>query len=460
MYKKALFLFRRDLRLDDNTALREACTSAETVVLGFVFDPRQTDTTKNEYFSEQGFAFLAQSLAELEKEIADQGGKLFFFSGESHQVVASLIEDDGIDAVFLNRDYTPFARARDEAIQKRATKGGVSTVLCDDYTLSPVIDIKTDSGKPYSVFTPFFKKASSFEVHEPIKNIATNFFSGKIKTAHSELQDHQTFLNKKLTLPPGRSAGLRALEGLANLRNYAVSRDLLAEYGTSQLSPHHKYGTVSIRETHHAMKRHHFDTAQFIAELYWRDFYFHIAYHFPFVFTKSFLPWAEHLAWVNDEIQFQAWKEGRTGVPVVDAGMRQMNKTGWMHNRARMIVASFLTKNLLIDWRWGEKYFASRLVDYDPASNNGGWQWSASVGADPRPLRIFNPYTQAQKYDPDACYIKRWVPELGTVDSALLTDGKERDFSVLAPEYARPIVSCRETYHRAREVYAQAKRYE
>lgn len=457
MHKKALYIFRRDLRVDDNMALRAACEESDTVLLAFVFDPRQTEPTENDYFSEHSFAFMVQSLAELEADLIKRGGALYFFSGRSDEVVRDLIKKDCVDAVYLNCDYTPFARARDHAIQKEAAASGIRTNLYDDYALSSIRELTTGGGKPYSVFTPFFKKASQSAPAHPVPHTTQNFFTGKIKTETVSLNLYADLLQKKLTISAGRGAGLKAIEGLSNLREYAASRDRLAERGTSQLSPHHKFGTVSIRETYHAMKRHRFDTSQFIAELYWRDFYMHIAYHFPQVFTKSFLPWGDRIEWINDEKKFDSWKEGRTGVPLVDAGMRQLNKTGWMHNRARMVVASFLTKNLLIDWRWGEKYFASRLIDYDPASNNGGWQWSASVGADPRPLRIFNPYTQAQKYDSDACYIKQWVRELGTVDSALLTDGVERDFSIIAPEYVRPIVSCKETYHRAQEAYRVAK---
>jgi deoxyribodipyrimidine photo-lyase len=183
----------------------------------------------------------------------------------------------------------------------------------------------------------------------------------------------------------------------------------------------------------------------------------YIGHHFPHVFGKSFQVWGDQIKWENDKKQFTAWCNGATGVPIVDAGMRQLNETGWMHNRVRMIVASYLTKNLLIDWRWGERYFASTLIDYDPCSNNGGWQWSASVGADPKPIRIFNPYLQAREYDPKAIYMKQWVPELQSVDSALLVGGKEIDFSTHVPNYPSPLISQKESYHRARDVYKQAK---
>ncbi len=454
--KKSLFLFRRDLRLDDNTALIEALKDSEEVMVGFVFDTRQTGK-ENKYFSENGFAFLVQSLAELEKEVQAKGGRLYFFEGLAHEVVASLIKDDAVGAVYLNRDYTPFARARDEAIEETALKLGATVHLFDDYTLSPIRTIATGGDKPYSVFTPFMRSAMKHPVHEPVPIKQKNYFSGTLTTPHVVLSAFASFLKRELALPAGREAGFRILKNASTLKGYEQARNMTAEKGTSRLSPHHKFGTVSIRETYHAVKKQKFDTTQFIAELYWRDFYLHIAWHFPRVFKESFLPWGDNIWWENDEKKFQAWCEGKTGVPMVDAGMRQLNEMGWMHNRARMIVASYLTKNLLIDWRKGERYFATKLVDYDPASNNGGWQWSASVGADPRPLRIFNPYTQAQKYDPEAQYIKEWVSELKNVAPALLSDGKEHDFSLIAPGYPPPLVGQKASFHRAREAYAKAK---
>ncbi len=457
-YKKTLFLFRRDVRLPDNTALIRALSESGEVVVGFVFDSRQTNEKENKYFSKKGFAFLLQSLAELDGEVEKRGGRLYFFEGLAHEVVSSLIENDGVEAVYLNKDFTPFARARDARIEKTAQKHAVSVHFFDDYTLSPIETVLTGAGKPYSVFTPFMNNAAKSPVPEPEKNAHTNYYSGKLKTKSIQLSKVSPLLKAKLTIAPGRKAGLRILQNLDALKGYESARNMVAEKGTSRLSPHHKFGTVSIRETYHAIKKQKFDSKQFLAELYWRDFYLHIAYHFPRVFKESFLPWANNIWWLNDKKQFKAWTEGKTGVPIVDAGMRQLNETGWMHNRARMIVASYLTKNLLIDWRWGERYFASRLVDYDPASNNGGWQWSASVGADPRPLRIFNPYTQAEKYDPSASYIKEWVAELQDVSPTVLTDGKEHDFSLLAPLYSPPLVGQKESFHRAREAYAKAKR--
>lgn len=458
MYKKALFVFRRDLRLDDNTALLAAASSAEEVMLAFIFDPRQTVAEKNEYFGTHSFSFLIQSLHDLTAEVKARGGKLHYFQGVPHEVIQSLVLKDSVDAVFVNRDYTPFAIKRDEEIAKTLVNTGTFFSEHDDYTLSPIRDITTGQGNPYSVFTPFFKNAAYHAVPSPKSfKKGAQINSAAPKTPSINLNTFNSFNEEPLTVLPGRKNALKTLKNMGHLKGYKEGRDIPSEHGTSRLSAHHKFGTISIRETYHSAVSLPFNTDQFIAELYWRDFYMHIVYHFPQVFGASFLPWGDSVPWVNDKEQFARWCEGKTGVPIVDAGMREMLQTGWMHNRARMIVASFLTKNLLIDWRWGERFFAKHLIDYDPASNNGGWQWSASVGADPRPLRIFNPYTQASRFDQGGEYILRFVPELKGVDPALLSDGKERDFSALAPEYPPPIVSCRDTYKRAQEAYRTAK---
>lgn len=456
-YKKGLFIFRRDLRLADNLGLLSLLRQTKTVVLAFIFDPQQIEARRNNHFSAPAFYFLLNSLDELAETVHTRGGKLFVLHGNHADVVANLIEKDEIDAVFVNKDYTPFSRKRDKAIADVCKKRDVVFERHDDVTLSPVETIRTKQQGLYTVFTPFMKRASAYEVPVPQKNNFSNYFSGKLKTTTKKLNDFTAHLDIDPVLHGGREEGLRFLHNLARLKNYKTNRNFPAEHGTSRLSAHHKIGTISIRETYHTVKKHEGLGSQFVSELYWRDFYYYIAYHFPTVFTSSFLPWAKNIIWVNDKKQFRAWCEGKTGVPMVDAGMRELNTTGWMHNRSRMIVASYLTKNLLIDWRWGERYFATKLIDYDPCQNNGGWQWSASVGADPRPLRIFNPYTQAKKYDPEATYIQKWVPELCDVDTELLVDGKTQNFNKLAPNYPSPLVDQKESYRRAQEVYKKAK---
>lgn len=457
-YQKTLFIFRRDLRLEDNIGLLKSLDQSEAVIPAFIFDPKQVDRTKNEYFSEPAFQFLLTSLAELNTELQKKGSELYIFSGDPAEVTKLLIKKDKVEAVFVNKDYTPFARKRDKAIADICGEAGVVFERHEDVTLSPIEDIRTGQDTLYTVFTPFMKKAVGYEVAEPQQNNFSNYFAAALKTKTATLSDFQAEIgDMELMLTGGRTEALKLLKAGEHLKKYKQNRDLPAVEGTSRLSAHHKFGTISIRETYHMAVSVTGKGSQFVSELYWRDFYYYTAYHFPIVFKQSFLPWAKHLTWENDKKNFQAWCEGRTGVPIVDAGMRQLNTTGWMHNRVRMIVASYLTKNLLIDWRWGEQYFATKLIDYDPAQNNGGWQWSASVGTDPRPLRIFNPYTQATNYDPAAEYIKYWVPELKDVDSKKITDGKTQDFSEEVSSYPAPLIDQKESYHRAREVYKQAK---
>jgi deoxyribodipyrimidine photo-lyase len=457
LHKKAVFIFRRDVRLEDNLGLLKALAESEMVIPLFIFDPAQTDASQNPYFSKPAFSFLCQSLQELSEALERKEAKLFLASGNHADVVRMLIEKDQIDAVYCNKDYTPFSRKRDKAVADVCTEKNCSFFRCDDTALTPLEEIRTNTGGLYSVFTPFMKKASLYEIPTPVKNDKKNYYKGSLVCSTVQLSEYIPQEKNTYILKGGRREGLKLLTETHYLKNYSVGRNIPSEAGTSRLSAHHKFGTISIRETYHMAKQTVGVGSQFISELYWREFYYYIAYHFPIVFKKSFLPWAEHLAWKNNKTHFQLWCEGRTGVPIVDAGMRELLKTGWLHNRSRMIVASYLTKNLYIDWRWGERYFATALIDYDPSQNNGGWQWSASTGADPRPLRIFNPYTQAAKYDMDADYIKKWVPELAEVDTQKLTDGTTQDFSLLAPNYPKPVVDQKESFHSARTMYAKAK---
>lgn len=456
--KKALFLFRRDLRLEDNLGLLAAHEAAESVIPAFIFDPRQIDRSKNKYFSEPAFSFLLTSLRELDESLHHRGSRLHVFHGDPAEIVSTLIAADGIGGVFVNKDYTPFARKRDKAIADRCEDANVPFHRFDDCALSSIETIRTNEDNVYTVFTPFMRKAAQASVAEPRRNNFDNFFTGTLDTSTVSLDQYRANCGgRDLILSGGRTEGLRLLRENDYLAGYDKNRNLPATDGTSRLSAHHKFGTISIRETYHKVKESPINTDDFISELYWRDFYLYISYHFPNVFKQSFLPWARNIVWLNDQTQFAAWCEGKTGVPMVDAGMRQLNTTGWMHNRSRMIVASYLSKNLLIDWRWGERYFAQQLIDYDPSSNNGGWQWSASTGADPRPIRIFNPYTQATKFDVDAEYMKKWIPELADVPAEKLTDGKTQDFSEYTDDYPAPLVDQRETYHRAMRAYKQAK---
>jgi deoxyribodipyrimidine photo-lyase len=457
-YKKSLFLFRRDLRLFDNKALSYALKESESVIPLFIFDPLHYDEKKNDYFSKKSFSFLLDSLLDLSISFSKKNADLFFLEGENIKVIKEVIEKEkDIDAVYMNEDYTPFAQKSKEKITSLLNKYSLPFCLYEDYALSSVKTLCTGNNSPYSVFTPFYKKALLF----------TESSSFVCKGKFSPLREKYNFVSlsfyrkyaEKGGQKGGREEGKKLLKKVKDILNtYEEERNFPSRNATTHLSPHHKYGTLSIRETYRTVEEStSFKKEQFLQELYWRDFYYHIAFHFPFVFERSFQPFGKYIQWENDEKKFSLWKEGKTGIPLIDAGMRELNETGFMHNRVRMIVASFLTKNMLISWQKGEKYFAQKLTDYDPAVNNGSWQWSASLGADPRPLRIFNPYTQALKYDASAEYIKHFLKECLPIEGKLLTDGKEKDFSLFCPLYFPPVLSVKDTYHRARNVYRDAK---
>ncbi len=436
-YAKALFLFHRDLRLHDNTALISACEKADTVLPCFILDPRQLE--KNPYRGLPALRFMRECLEDLEQQIKERGAKLLLFYGETHRIVEALLKGNRCDAFFSNRDYTPFARSRDSNIQALCAQLNVAFELCGDALIQEPEAVAKSDGTPYTVFTPFFKMARQLPVREPRKNEFKNFCDDSSKTAPAYLSEALPPSVETQAIKGGRAECKKVIATLPRFSKYAEERNFPAKPGTTRLSAYNKFGCCSIRETLYAMRSRLGDDSELIRELYWRDFFTHIAFHFPHVFGGAFHRKYDAVPWENDEKLFAAWCQGRTGFPIVDAGMRELNSSGFMHNRVRMIVASFLTKDLHIDWRWGEKYFAERLIDYDPAVNNGSWQWSASTGCDAQPyFRVFNPRLQSEKYDPECVYIKRWVPELASANPKLLhgLHDAETEF----PGYPTPIV--------------------
>ena len=419
----SLFIFRRDLRLHDNTALIEALKNSREVIACFIFDPRQLD--RNAFFSRPAAHFMVESLQELELELNARGAKLYFFNGIAERVVGELITSKRIGSVFINRDYTPFSRKRDERIVELCHRRKIAFHVLKDTLLTEPEEIATASGKPYTVFSPFFRKASSMGVRKATSNPNSNYYTQSIR-----LENRATYhllLNSKIeniAMHGGRSNALRVLERLGNYkRNYEREKDLPARSGTTGLSPHIKFGTVSVREVYHAIRKKLGGKHPLLRQLYWRDFFTHIAFHYPHVFGRAFHQEYDRIEWKQNDEGFRAWCQGRTGFPIVDAGMRQLNATGFMHNRVRMIVASFLTKDLHVDWRRGERYFARNLIDYDPSVNNGNWQWCASTGCDAQPwFRIFNPWIQQRRFDPDCEYVKRWVPEIEHLTASSIHD--------------------------------------
>lgn len=451
-HERSLFIFRRDLRLQDNTGLNLACAQSQEVVPLFVLDDRQIGSS-NAYRSKRAVAFMAESLLELHEALKAHGSGLVLEQGSPKEVVRALIKSHDIKAVYVNQDYTPFSKSRDAQLEQVCTDLGVAFVAVHDLLLTPPGSVLTGSGTPFKVYSAFVRAASKLPVATPVRSHHTHFAKLKNKASvESTLKPLLDQLQQRAR--GGRSEGLKLLRKLDQLRRYHVERDIPALGATSHLSAHHKFGTISIRETYHKAKELKLHP-QFIKELYWRDFFTHIADAFPHVFKSNFYPQFDGLKWKNNAEEFEAWCQGKTGFPLVDAGMRQLNETGYMHNRVRMVVASFLVKDLHIDWRWGEQYFANQLVDYDPCVNNGSWQWVAGTGVDAQPyFRVFNPWLQSKRFDPDADYIKRWVPELLEVSAADIHKWESASASSTV-QYPSPIVNHKERAEEIKKLFAQ-----
>ena len=409
---KTLFIFRRDLRLEDNTALIAALRASSTVIPCFIFDPRQIGDQP--YKSYSAIQFMVASLLELEEELIRKGHRLYIFEGEAGDIVGKIIKSEHIDAVYFNKDYTPFSQKRDEEISQICQKAGIACHSFHDALLNPPDAVKKDDGGVYSIYTPYARKAMTFEVPGPVTNTFKNYDDKPIAIEKRTFFNSMRLkINKNGLYPAGRLAALKILNNMDQFKQYDQERNFPGLSATTGLSAHHKFGTCSIRESYHAIRSVLGFDHTLIRELYWRDFFTQIGFHYPKVLGQSFHAQYDNINWENDPIKFQQWCDGKTGFPIVDAGMRELNTTGFMHNRVRMITASFLVKDLHIDWRWGEKYFAQKLIDYDPLVNNGNWQWAASTGCDAQPyFRIFNPWLQQEKFDPKAVYIRRWIPEL------------------------------------------------
>ena len=409
----SIHIFRRDLRLHDNSALLAALEKSQQVVPIFIFDERQLN---NPFRGDFAFRFLLNSLHELDLELQARGSHLYLFRGIAEKVLEQLLGLLPVSAIYLNRDYTPFSLQRDAAIKEICNSKNIEIQVFADALLTEPEWVHKEDGLPYTVFTPFKKRASKIAIAKPVSNDFQNFYKDPILCENPQLLD---LLMPKSGATPllhgGRNEGLKLLEQVATMDNYNEVRNIPALNATSLLSAQHKFGTISVRETYERAQNLDESNA-FVSELYWRDFFTHIAFHFPHVFGNSFREKYNDLNWKQNDTAFQRWCTGTTGFPIVDAGMRQLVQTGFMHNRVRMIVASFLPKDLHLDWRLGERFFANHLADYDPAVNNGNWQWAASTGCDAQPyFRIFNPWSQQQKFDPDCAYIKKWVPELAAL---------------------------------------------
>jgi len=455
MPKTSLFLFRRDLRIVDNTGLLAASAASESVIPAFIFDPRQCDPDENSFFSQHAFTFLIHCLQELDASLRGRESHLFVFSGDPSDVVQTLVREGAASALYVNRDYTPFSKQRDRQLREICSEHGAEFHAMDDLLLTEPEEVQPRQGGAYHVYSRFRRHAQSHDISRPEETEPGPFYRGTLPLDTVPLSKYDRYSAGELFLTGGRAEGETLLRGIGALDTYREDRHRPDARSYTGLSAHHKFGSVSIRESYWAVQDAYEGYHKLLSQLYWRDFYTHLLFHRPRQLYEPLQPLGRFIDWNNDRAAFDQWCRGQTGFPFVDAGMRQLNATGYMHNRARMTVASFLTKDLLIDWRWGAQYFARTLIDYDPAVNAGNWQWSASVGTDYK-LRIYNPYLQAKKHDPEANYIKRWVPELEAVEVSTLTNGEQVDLSNHA-DYPAPIVSRNAAYHRARSVFKDAR---
>ncbi|MFL9835952.1 deoxyribodipyrimidine photo-lyase [Flavobacterium sp. ST-75] len=423
-----IFWFRRDLRIEDNTGLYEALNSDEKVLPIFIFDKNILDELPK---SDARVTFIYELLSDLNKAFKSHNSSLAVFHDTPENVFKKLVSENKIKAVYTNHDYEPYALKRDKAILQLFKDNNIVFKHFKDQVIFEKNEVVKDDGTPYVVYTPFMKKwkekftESDIRQHHPenkLDNLASHSYP------FLELKDIG-FSKSDIKVKPYNTAP-------SLIDNYEDTRNIPSIEGTSFLSPHLRFGSVSVRQL--VKKALESKNQTFLNELIWREFFMQILWHFPETVSKSFRPKYDNIKWRNNETEFKAWCDGKTGYAMVDAGMRELNNTGYMHNRVRMVVASFLCKHLLIDWRWGEAYFAEKLLDYEQSSNVGNWQWAAGSGVDAAPyFRVFNPIEQAKKFDPDLKYIKKWVPEYQEINY-------------------RPIVDHKEARERALKVYKQA----
>lgn len=430
MEKINIFWFRRDLRLNDNIGLHYALQDGKAVLPIFIFDKNILDKLEDK--DDARVNFLHDRITEISKQLQKYGSSLRVFYGNPREVFEQLTTEYQIDGVYTNRDYEPYAKERDSEIDAFLKIKNVGFFTFKDQVVFEKSEILTDAGDFYKVFTPFKRKwIQAFE-----QSNISSLGLPKPQAPFFQTDPFEIPSLAQMGFSPSNIPIPSAVVDESIIAQYDQTRDYPAKKGTTRMGIHLRFGTISVREL--ALKAHKLNET-YLSELIWREFYMMILYHNPQVVDNAFKPQYDHIPWRDSEEDFHKWCEGKTGYPIVDAGMRELNQTGYMHNRVRMVVASFLTKHLLIDWRWGEAYFAKKLLDFELASNNGGWQWAAGTGTDAQPyFRVFNPSSQTDKFDKELKYIKKWIPEYGT------------------SKYPKPMVEHKFARQRAIDTYKEA----
>lgn len=418
-----VFWFRRDLRLEDNVALSKALKGEQAVLPIFIFDQDIVDELPKD---DARITFIYQCLKKLNQSLGNKGTSLSVYKGRPLEVLSQICLEFKVHSVYANRDYEPYAVDRDNGIKDFLQAQGIGFLTFKDQVIFEMDEVTKNDGKPYTIYTPFKNKWLAHFKEEMILERTTDQSNYVPSSSAFPSMEELGFSPSTITV--------RDFD-LGSLDHYSQNRDIPAKDATSYLGPHLRFGTLSIRTIIRRLNGEH---PVFLSELIWREFFMQILHHFPKVVHENFHRKYDGISWRNDEAEFASWCQGDTGYPMVDAGMRQLNQTGYMHNRVRMVTASFLCKHLLIDWRWGEAYFAGRLLDYELSSNNGNWQWAAGTGCDAAPyFRVFNPTSQLERFDKKMEYVKRWVPEL------------------LTQNYRKPMVDHKMARDRALKVYKE-----
>ena len=429
MKKISLCWFRRDLRAEDQTALFYSLQQEEQVLPLFIFDRHILDALEDK--TDARVSFIHAQITSLKAFFEQQGSSMLVRYGHPEQVFQELLTEYEVQSVYTNRDYEPYAQSRDSQVESLLREKNIPFLSFKDQVIFEPGEIVNGSGEFYKVFTPYSKNWLEKFRTTRVQPLPTANWKNLVQTSPLPIP---TLSDMGFAPSPIEIPSSQLDEEI--VRHYEERRNFPAQRGTSRLGIHLRFGTLSIRKL--ALKASSLN-ATYMNELIWREFYAMILGNAPQVVDRAFKPQYDRIPWRNNETEFEAWCAGTTGYPIVDAGMRELNATGFMHNRVRMIVASFLTKHLLIDWRWGEAYFAKKLLDFELASNNGGWQWAAGTGTDAQPyFRVFNPDSQTEKFDKDLVYIKKWVPEFGTA------------------AYPNPIVDHKFARNRAIETYKKA----